>query len=327
MTPALPATAAAAPLSTVPAIRVVAVTYSPGAALERFLDSLRDATAATVEVVLADNGSTDGVPQAVAASGGARLVETGANLGYGAAANAGASAGANAAADPGTGEAPWLVVANPDVEWAPGSLDALLAAAQRWPRAGALGPAIRTPDGALYPSARAVPSLGRGIGHALLGWWWPANPWTASYRRERGAPVEGPTGWLSGSCLLLRRSAFEDVGGFDPAYFMYFEDLDLCERLAAAGWSSVYVPSAVVTHTGGHATGREPARMLAAHHRSAFRYLARRYAGPAYAPLRLALAVGLAGRYLLGRLHHRVAEGARPTRSADVLDRATGVEG
>lgn len=315
MTPALPGPAGSAapvgalPVGALPAVRVVAVTYSPGPALARFLDSLRGATAAPVEVVLADNGSSDGVPQEVAAARGARLVETGGNLGYGAAANAGARDAA----------APWLVVANPDVEWVPGALDALLDAGDRWPRAGALGPAIRTTGGALYPSAREVPSLGRGIGHALLGWWWPANPWTSSYRRERGAPVEGPTGWLSGSCLLLRRSAFEDVGGFDPSYFMYFEDLDLCERLAAAGWSSVYVPTAVVTHIGGHATAREPARMLAAHHRSAFRYLARRYAGPAHLPLRVALAAGLAVRYLLGRLHSRVAEGAQPTRSADML--------
>ena len=309
MSSGVPPAAGAVPDADAPVVRVVAVTYSPGPALERFLGSLALASARPMEVVLADNGSTDGVPQDVAARGGVRLLHTGANLGYGRAGNVGAHGAST----------PWLVVANPDVEWSAGSLDALLAAGERWPRAGALGPAIRTPAGALYPSARAVPSLGRGIGHALLGWWWPANPWTSAYRRERGAPVEGPTGWLSGSCLVLRREAFEAVGGFDPAYFMYFEDLDLCERLAAAGWSSVYVPSAVVTHTGGHATVREPARMLAAHHRSAFRYLARRYAGPAYLPLRLVLAVGLAARYLAGRLHHRVAEGAQPTRSADLL--------
>ena len=108
------------------------------------------------------------------------------------------------------------------------------------------------------PERRALPSLGRGIGHALAGWWWPTNPWTAAYRQERGAPVEGRCGWLSGSALLVRREAFEAVGGFDPQYFMYFEDVDLCDRLARAGWSSIYVPSAVVEHTGGHATRREP---------------------------------------------------------------------
>src|SRR6185437_7241830 len=104
-----------------------------------------------------------------------------------------------------------------------------------------LGPAILSPDGTLYPSARQLPSLGRGIGHALCGWWWPSNPWTAAYRRERGVPTERLAGWLSGSCMLVRREAFDAVGGFDPAYFMYFEDLDLCERIGRAGWQNVYV--------------------------------------------------------------------------------------
>jgi N-acetylglucosaminyl-diphospho-decaprenol L-rhamnosyltransferase len=274
---------------------------------------LRSATGAAYEVVLADNGSTDGVPEAAAAAGPAvRLVRTGGNIGYGRAANVGAEGA----------RTPWLLVANPDVTFAPGALDRLLAAAAGWPRAGAFGPAIRTADGSLYPSARALPSLGRGVGHALAGWWWPANPWTASYRGERDRPVEGPVGWLSGSCLLLRRDAWESVGGFDPAYFMYFEDTDLGDRLGRAGWLSVYVPSAVVTHTGGHATARARDRMVRAHHVSAYRYLSRRYPGARWAPVRAALAAGLAGRYLLSRAIAGVGEGARPTRPATLVDTA-----
>lgn len=291
-------------------LRVVVVTFSPGESLPAFLDSLAAATSAPYEVVLADNGSTDGAPAAAADGGRVRLLPTGGNLGYGLAANLGA-AGASGR---------WLVVANPDVTWSPGSLDTLLAAARRWPRAGCLGPAIRTPDGALYPSARAFPSLGRGVGHALLGWCWPGNPWTRSYRAETGAPVEGTAGWLSGSCLLLRREAFEQVGGFDPSYFMYCEDMDLCRRLAEAGWQSIYVPAAVVTHTGGHATRRRPRAMLAAHHRSLYRYLSRQYTGARLAPLRAVLAVGLLLRYLLATRWRPLAEGAAPTRSADLLE-------
>ena len=173
----------------------------------------------------------------------------------------------------------------------------------------------------MYPSARSIPSIGRGIGHATLGWWWPSNPWTSAYRRESGRPEEGPTGWLSGSCLLLRRAAFEAVGGFDPRYFMYFEDLDLCERLGRAGWQSVYVPDAVILHTGGHASQREPVRMVRIHHRSAYRYIARRYRGLRWAPLRIVVAGGLAGRYLLAVAVRRVRDGAPPTRSAEILDR------
>ena len=128
-------------------VRVVIVTYSPGESLPVFLASLAAATTRPCEVVLADNGSTDGVPESCVGPGVA-LLRTGGNLGYGKAANLGASGF----------EGEWLVVANPDVEWAPGALDALIDAGERTPSAGCLGPAIRTPDGALYPSARAFPS-------------------------------------------------------------------------------------------------------------------------------------------------------------------------
>ena len=288
-------------------VRVVVVTYSPGDSLASFLTSL--SCALPHDVVLADNGSTDGIP-AAAVGPGVTLLETGGNLGYGKAANLGASGF----------EGDWLVVANPDVVLAPGALDELLAAAGRWPHAGCLGPAIRTPDDQLYPSARAFPSLGRGIGHAVFGWWWPSNPWTRAYRAEAGTPVEGSTGWLSGSFMLLRREAFEAVGGFDPTYFMYCEDMDLCRRLGERGWSSVYVPSAVVTHQGGHATSRSAGPMLREHHRALFRYLSRQYSGPAYAPVRAVLGVGLLMRYLLAARVTAVGEGAAPTRSAAVLD-------
>lgn len=290
------------------------MTYSPGPALEVFLSSLRVATRAAYEVVLADNGSQDGVPEQAVQAPDVRLVRTGGNIGYGRAANVGA-AGATA---------PWLLIANPDVRWCqPGALDDLIAAAERWPEGGAFGPAIVTPDGALYPSARALPSLGRGIGHALAGWWWPTNPWTAAYRKEHQSPVESAVGWLSGSALLVRREAFEAVGGFDPKYFMYFEDVDLCDRLGRAGWSSIYVPSAVVEHSGGHATRRVPKAMQRAHHASAYRYLADRYSGLRWLPVRIVLRGGLYARYLLSRVSQRTAEGAAPTRSADLLDRAS----
>ncbi len=230
-------------------LRVAVVTYSPGETLEEFVTSLRRATVRPLDVVLADNGSTDGVPERVAAaSGDVRLLPTGGNVGYGAAANA-------ALADVHSG---WALIANPDIRFEDGAIDELLAAAERWPRAATLGPAIRTPQGALYPSARDLPSLSTGIGHAALGWLWPANPWTARYRRERDTPRERTAGWLSGSCFLVDMEAFHSVGGFDPAYFMYFEDVDLAERLTRRGWLHVYAPSAVVTHEGGHATSREP---------------------------------------------------------------------
>jgi len=282
-------------------LRVVAVTFSPGDSLQAFVESLGRATTRSLDVVLADNGSTDGAPEAAeAAHDHVRVLRTGGNVGYGAAVDAGL-AGA-----PGR----WALVANPDVVLEPGSIDELLAVAGRWPRAGAVGPAIRTPDGELYPSARDLPRLSTGAGHAALGWVWPANPWTARYRREREAPRERAAGWLSGSCFLVDLAAFRAVGGFDPGYFMYFEDVDLGERLGRAGYLNIYAPSAAVVHEGGHATRRQPHRMARVHHSSALRYLARRHPGTRNAPLRLLLRAGLGGRMLLSYVSSRVAAGA-----------------
>jgi N-acetylglucosaminyl-diphospho-decaprenol L-rhamnosyltransferase len=236
-----------------------------------------------------------------------RLLRTGGNIGYGAAVNA-------ALADRRTG---WALVANPDVRFESGTVDELLAVAARWPRAAVVGPAIRSPDGELYPSARDLPRLSTGAGHALLGWAWPANPWTARYRREREAPRERLAGWLSGSCFLVDLEAFHSVGGFDPGYFMYFEDVDLAERLSRRGWLHVYAPSAVVTHEGGHATRRDPHRMARVHHTSALRYLAGQFPLRRHAPLRGALRVGLGGRMLVSYVSGRVAAGARFQRRAE----------
>jgi N-acetylglucosaminyl-diphospho-decaprenol L-rhamnosyltransferase len=271
---------------------VLTVTYSPGPHLDRFLASLSHATDRPVTVIMADNGSTDGAPEeALERYPNARLLRTGANLGYGSAVNRGA---AQAFEDSDYSE--FFVVANPDVQWGPRSIDILLEAAARWPRAGALGPLIRDPDGSVYPSARHLPSLVRGGMHAVVGPVWKSNPWTAEYRQERWEPSERPVGWLSGSCLLLRRSAFDEVSGFDERYFMYMEDVDLGDRLAKAGWQNVYVPSAEVLHDKGHATGRDPARNLAAHHRSTYTFLADRHPKRRQAPLRWTIRAALAAR-------------------------------
>jgi N-acetylglucosaminyl-diphospho-decaprenol L-rhamnosyltransferase len=285
-------------------VRLIVVTYSPGDFLHEFLASVPGASTPAVPVTVVDNGSTDGTVEWVRTRPELTLVETGSNRGYGGAANVGVATAAEE----------WVLVANPDITFEPGAIDDLLKVAARWPRAGALGPRIHTDDGLLYPSARELPSIGRGVGHAVFGWVWPANPWTAAYRRERGTPREGTVGWLSGACLLLRREAFEAVGGFDERYFMYFEDTDLCARMAAAGFDIVYAPSATVVHHGGHATVRDSARMSKAHHDSAYQYLAGRYAGPKWAPVRGLLKAGLWGRYQLSLRVGRVQHGARPTR-------------
>lgn len=273
-------------------LAVVTVTYSPGPHLDRFLASLSHATERPITVVMADNGSTDGSPEAaVERYPNAQLFRTGGNLGYGTAINRAVAQLERA------GE--FVLIANPDVQWGPGSIDALLDAAERWPTAGALGPLIHDPDGTVYPSARNQPSVMGGILHAVVGPFWHGNPWTAAYRQDRQEPSERTVGWLSGSCLLVRREAFEAIGGFDERYFMYMEDVDLGDRLGRAGWLNVYVPSSEILHLKGHSTGRDPASNLAAHHRSAYRFQADRHPRWWQAPLRWTLKGALAGRAAL----------------------------
>ena len=97
-------------------------------------------------------------------------------------------------------------------------------------------------------------------------------------------------GWVSGSCFLARRSALEELGGFDEAYFMYLEDMDLCWRAHHAGWGVGFAGTAEVTHVQGVSTARHPYRMMLAHHRSALRFTFRTTKGWRRAALPLARA-------------------------------------
>ncbi|MEV0548677.1 glycosyltransferase family 2 protein [Nocardia salmonicida] len=268
---------------------VVTVTYSPGEHLEHFITTLADATTEKPQVILADNGSTDGVPELVAeANSHVTLLHTGGNIGYGGAINR-----AVAEIDP---SIEFVILANPDIRWGVDSIDKMLEAAKRWPRAGAFGPMVREPDGSIYPSARRVPGLADGAGHAILGSVWPKNPWSMRYRQENEQISERVVGWLSGSCLLVRRAAFDTIDGFDSRYFMYMEDVDFGDRMGKAGWHNVFVPDAEVTHAKGHAAGKHPELMLPAHHASAYRFQADRHPHWWQAPLRVALRAGLAVR-------------------------------
>lgn len=278
---------------------VITVTYSPGKHLRALLDSLPGATNRPVEVVLADNGSTDGAPEKAAAEyDHVTFFRTGGNLGYGAGMNAGVRAlddvDDERLAD-GTLADDFVLLTNPDVQFHDGAIDELLACAARHPEAAAIGPRIIEADGSTYPSARALPSLVDGIGHAILADLWPANPFSARYRQGQDMETERAAGWLSGSCLLVRREAFARVGGFDERYFMYFEDTDLGDRFARAGYSNIYCPSARISHAQGHSTEEESvsATMLRVHHESAARYLCDRLPHWYQAPVRAVLRAGL----------------------------------
>lgn len=232
--------------------------------------SLRDSGAD--EIVVVDSGSRDGSAEAVRAAHPDAVVVELPNVGFGRGANAGVASS--------TGEA--IVVANADTVFPPGSVAAMAGYLEDHPRVGALGPLIRFPDGRVQLSARALPSIGQAIGHAVFGLWRPENRWTRAYRlTDWDRTSEREVDWVSGACMALRREAFEAVGGFDPAYFMFVEDVDLCARLKEAGWSVVFAPVAEVTHVIGAAVSKRPFRMVVEHARSLDRFFERRYArGP-----------------------------------------------
>lgn len=264
---------------------VVTVTYSPGQHLEQLLASLSLST----RVVLADNGSTDGAPEHAAETYvHVTLLKTGGNLGYSGGVNAGAAL-LKKWRDDGLINQEFFLITNPDAVFNSDALAQLIDCARRHPQAGAVGPKI-IDDGEVYPSARNLPNLRNGIGHAILSPVWKNNPFTKEYVVEADLDREREAGWLSGSCLLVRWDAFLEVGGFDERYFMYMEDVDFGDRLARAGWKNVFCPQAVINHDHGHSTKTVRAPMLKAHHNSAYRYLADRHSN---AFLRLILRIGL----------------------------------
>ncbi|MDU0347786.1 glycosyltransferase family 2 protein [Actinomyces sp. MRS3W] len=280
--PTPPSTSAGTPPGTV---RVVTVAYNPGEELARFLESLTAATTRTPVVVIADNGTEHERVRQLAERYGARVVSDGTNRGYG--------AGANLAAR--DLDEDWLVVANPDIVWQPGSLDVLIEAGRAEPRAGCLGPRLLNADGSVYPSGRALPSLISGTGHAVLGRIWPNNPFSAAYHGTNAGDADATraVGWLSGACLLLPAAAWRRLGGFDEGYFMFFEDVDLGARVGRAGWLNVQVPEAVVFHEQGASWKSRPEHMIRAHHASARRYISASHPALWQAPVRWAVSAGL----------------------------------
>jgi len=239
-------------------------------------------------VVVADNGSTDGSEMALLERyPEAKWVPTGANLGYGTAANIGAA----------VVDSPYLLICNADVVVGQGSVTKLRSFLEGRPDVALVGPRVHGSDGALYPSARRFPDLLEAFGHGILGQFWVGNPFSRRYRMEDWDHAKArKVDWISGACFLARRSAWDAVGGFDRAYFMYMEDVDLCWRLAKAGWSVAYEPAAEVVHAQGVSADRTPYRMLFAHHVSMWRFARRTENGKRRWLLPLVMA-GLAVRF------------------------------
>lgn len=246
-------------------VGAVVVNYNSGGALASCVASLRQGGIS--DIVVVDNGSTDN--SIAVLQGGdlpTRLVRSPHNGGYGAGANLGAR----------HDRRELLFICNPDLVIEPDTIDLLAGALDAHPGAAVAGPMLMELDGSVYPSGRSFPTLGEALGHGFIGLFWRDNPWTRRYRLlgdDQHRPRDAD--WVSGASFLVRRDAFQAVGGFDEAYFMYVEDVDLCWRLHRAGWGVRYEPAARVTHEQGRSTSRSPYRMLVAHHRSILRFAVR----------------------------------------------------
>jgi N-acetylglucosaminyl-diphospho-decaprenol L-rhamnosyltransferase len=229
---------------------VVCVLHDSAADLRRLLASL---AGPRPHVIAVDAGSSDDGPR-LAAEWGAEVVEAG-DVGFGAANNAGIA----------RVTAPVTVLLNPDVVVDdPAILDELARHAGR--RDALHAPRLRNPDGSTQRSAHPLPGTAAALLPALVH---PlalprplrlrADPWRAEHERE--------VGWAIAAALAARTATLRRLGPFDPAQFLFFEDLDLCLRARAAGVPTILHPELALEHRGGHSTGPayggEPHELLA----------------------------------------------------------------
>jgi len=143
-----------------------------------------------------------------------------------------------------------VLVDNPDAVPEPGAVAELAAFVREHPRCGVAGPQLVDPDGAWQPSRRRFPTVGGTLVRRspLRLLFPPLERQRAHYHLDERPrePVEAD--WMLGGCLLLRRAMLRELGGYDPGFRMYGEEIDLCYRAAKAGWERWYVPAAVVRH-------------------------------------------------------------------------------
>lgn len=251
-------------------VSVVIVNYNAGAALSATLASLPEGLDGIGwDCVVVDNRSVDGSERAAERGDGrVRLLRNGANVGFARGVNAGLAH---------TG-APLVLILNPDCVLDRESVARLRCELLRWPRCAIVGPRILDPDGGLQDSARGDPNLMTGIfgrtgslSRLLPGLHVVRKNLVAQQALQSGASST-VVDWVSGACMLARRDALTLVGGFDEAYFLYWEDADVCRRLRTAGWETRYVPSAIVRHQVGQSSRTAPGLANREFHRSAYRY-------------------------------------------------------
>lgn len=266
---------------------VVTVSYGSGDDLEVFLSTLREHEGA-IETVVVDNKPDHDAVIEIANRYDAHYLPLSSNPGYGAGMNAGVRLLTET-----QGKFDTYFFCNPDVSFIEPLVNILSQSLASDANAGSIGPKLLNDDGTTYPSARNIPSISTGIGHALLSKVWPTNPWTRTYQDAANYEHRRPAGSLSGAAVMVKSTVFEQLGGWDEGYFMHFEDIDLGWRIGNAGLKNIYDPTVAVHHSGAHSTKKHAAMVEQAMTDSAIRFMNKRYAGFWRTPLRWVVATGL----------------------------------
>jgi GT2 family glycosyltransferase len=248
-----------------PELSIIIVSFNARTDLDRCLESLRVAPPATAhEILVVDNGSSDGSADAARHRPAVTVLELGANLGFARANNAGirASRGTN------------ILLLNSDTVVPAGAIDRLIAELDRDSRVAVVGPRLVDDHG------RAELSFGRMIGplNELRQKWLAKSAAVEALTRERQSPD-----WVSGACLLVRRADAEAVGGLDERYFMYTEDVDFCAAIRARGRRILFVPEVEIVHLRGRSAASAPAATREHYRRSQQAFYEKHH--PGWAPL------------------------------------------
>ena len=277
-----------------PRVAVVTVSYGSGEVLEAFLSSLREFHGSELPVAVVDNKPDAENVEELARAYGAIYVPLPENPGYGGGMSAGVAALERTGAEAGSVPAfDAYFFCNPDVRFTEEIAESLASTMLAGERIGSIGPRVLSDDGSVYSSARNIPSVGTGVGHALLGKVWKRNPWSRAYTAAADYGSARSAGWLSGSAVMVRSDVYREIGGWDDAYFMYFEDVDLGWRMGRAGYENRYEPAVSLIHSGAHSTRKHAALVERAMTESAIRFMRKRYAGFWNTPLRWAIVLGL----------------------------------
>jgi GT2 family glycosyltransferase len=272
-------------------VSAVIVYYDTPGHVGEALASLGAQDEPPTETVVIDNSSHDaGARPPIPLGAGVRWEISGRNIGFAAACNRGASITASE----------YVLFLNPDVRLDGSALHMLIRRLEADPRAAIASPRITGRDGEVELSARRFPTpwtgvLGRtSLLTRVLSRFGRVPPALATAHATQASVVD----WVSGACMLVRRRAFDQVGGFDEGYWMYWEDADLCRRLASAGWRIWFEPAATAHHDTGSSGQSE--KTVRAFHASAVRYFTLHESGRRVSP-RVARAVLTARAALLIR--------------------------